>query len=250
MTEKSSTNMLIIGTWVIAVSTVISVWLTSSNMADQTAQFERATELQWRPYLTLEQRDMTFNMELFLAETAESDSGTFRKLEEVAMHSTEFMAVKKVKYGFPRSALYRNIGATPMRITATVFSVLTETEWLETYEKDPNQFVKDLQQWKFDFKAETDLVILAGDSMPSPLQGQVQRFMSKSEFVELEEEDDPLIAYPYAYIEYDDFLGNSYNTLQMFHEFIPIGIVDDFAEFPDSGRGGLELYRWDVSTSD
>lgn len=246
-TRTQSNVWLVAGTWGLVMVGLVAVWISNQNISEQLAISRTSLQRQWRPYLTIRHEDHAYGFSYRLGETANHDTVS-RQLDEIAITSDEYMAVRRVVYAIKRTLFYTNSGATPLRITRMLVSTLSEKEWVSEYGKSAEALVDSIVSRNLPEALETDLFILPRDSTPSRPGMGLGRTLSKSEFECARDSTHRLVLYPYTYVEYEDFFENRYNVLLVEFTIFDLTVVDDFCHRPIVTNAGIEKYRWDIST--
>jgi hypothetical protein len=70
--------------------------------------------------------------------------------------------------------------------------------------------------------------------------------MEKSEFLSYVEKDNEVTIYPYTYIEYEDYFGNTYNLLIVDRLQFPADTVAGKVVIDPVVAFGREKLRWDI----
>lgn len=239
--ETETTRMLVYGTWALVLVSVVSMVTTCSKMASQVEEVKKATELRWRPFLLSDEVNHQFLQAYFVGET-ETDLTNYLEIDSTKIGSAEWFGVKYFGFVNPRTVRMKNIGSSPLRVSARAFSSITERQWVEDYSKKPELLVKGiLPELK---PPEVDRVLIPDDSISLDSVGVIRK-IPKKEFEGLLE-DGSIVIYPFTFIEYKDVYNHVYNVLYMSYFRLTFQVVDSVVIFSDSVVGGLEVYRWDL----
>ena len=251
--DNGSNKWIVFATWALVAVTGAGIVIVRFSYDKLLKHYEKATELDWRPFLNIELGDSVGDSlpvggyELYYrqGETIEADT-VFKQMSEISYEGGEYLAVRNIGFRFPQKINYRNSGSTPLRITGEIVSALTEEEWVETYSKNAEIFVGDLKTFPELKEWETDVVILAGESYPSRHAKGLPRRMRKGLFEKYIKRDSSIIFYPYLYTQYKDPFDNEYNVLFMMHTVIKFESIEKcwIPRVPSIGK--VERYRWDV----
>ncbi len=211
------------------------------------SEMQRATELQWRPYLHLYHIPDAWDI-VFLAGDSLANIQGGVILEDIPLDSLEYFSIKGLGYDTRRSVAYINTGATPLRIKRVIVSAMSETEWKNKYSKSIETLVSALAKDSIGIDTlETDIVVLPDSSHTSASSKVIRRRMPIDEFLDYLNHNNTLVLYPFTYIEYEDiFKQHEYNSILIEYAIFPIGINKNRAVVGHAGSRGTEKYRWDV----
>lgn len=248
MNEKLSlgTLFLVLGTWALVIVTLYSTCMVKKSYENQNYELQKATKLQWRPFLNIMHSNQNITLNFNHGESFESD--TISSLfSETPLSSPQYISVQSVRFHATRNITYINTGSTPLHINAVLSSALSQDEWENKYHESVEEMVNDIRNYE-EFKSyETDVIINPSDTFYSDTKRGFVRRMPISKFEKYLAIDSNTVFYPYTYVEYSDYFGNSYNTFLMQALIVSFGVMGDTLKLLESGGEPiLERYRWDV----
>lgn len=243
--ERDWPKWIVFGTWALVVASLISTWYVKGSMDAQVVELKKATELEWRPYLNIELVDKAYTVEYRLGDSDEADT-VFAALDQIGVSSNEFLAVRYLSYYISRKITFGNTGKTPLYIRRIVPSAMSESEWVQDYQEDPELLVKALLEDSTSGRLDVDVVVLPNETIASDTRMGTYRRMNKEEFIGSLKTNDTIIFYPYTFVEYEDFFTNKYNLLVIELSIAPMKIVNDKVLFPRAIANNRITYMWDV----
>lgn len=238
---------LVWGTWALVIVSLISMFLVRRDNGKQLAELQKSTEMQWRPYLSIEERaPASIGFGYRLGESAESDT-TVRALDSLAVSDVAYFAVKYIGYDFFRTLVLRNFGTTPLRVTKMLASTLSQYEWSQVYKKSTEDLASHIYMTRDFSPLQTDIIIMPRDSFTTDKPKGLPRRLPKSEFESQLKKDSQIVIYPYAFVEYEDFFNHRYNVMLVDFVIVKFRLQSGYLrEDTTLSHAGIERIRWDL----
>ena len=238
------TKGLVRGTWGLVfvglIAAGFSLWGYSRLINEQ----QKSTEMEWRPYLHVMQSPATPRFKYLIGETDTSPSEV-ADIDSIKLGSTEYFAVRKIKYMVPRINTLYNGGKTPLRVKTSVSSILSLHEWTNLLGKSYEHLIDTLKTPGTVDTLLTDYVLLPGDSTTQEITRGMRRIMDKKEWHRYID-GSSIVLYPYLYVEYEDFFQHQYNALLIQCVMGKIEVQDSIPVFTWDDMHSVERYRWDI----
>ncbi len=245
--ETGGGRLLVTATCIVALASIATVWFTwekSSDqieiMQEQVDEMKRATEIGYRPFLTVEIYDDT----LYIIPKMKNKNGVINIIDE---KNTSLKPNLFTIESF-RKFKYHNSGNSPMLIKRKISHMMSSNKWFNSLEKSDTLLIRELRNSNLD-SLETDQPILPGSTYVSEWEDKRSLEMTPEYLYQKIINNDDLTVYTSVYIEYSDIKGRGYNLLQtMFEKVVNIQYTQMKINF--NYANGLEIIRWDLFPED
>lgn len=242
--ERTKLWQILLPTGMLLVAT-ISMILTTCQMEKQVNEMEKATLLEWRPFLNISVPNLYISYRYSLNNDM-SDSLAFRYTDSVKIKSDVFRAVEELVFQITFDLNFENSGKTPLRIVKSKIQIISEDRWVNNFDKSIHTLVDSLySKAKLD-SLYTDVPILPDSHSIFNKLDPLYISYDKSKISELiDNPDQPLVFYHSYFVEYKDFFGHRFNAVEVIFVMFKFDIKDGYLVHTDS-KQGIEQYRWDV----
>lgn len=245
MAGESTSKWMIIGTWVIAISTLVSVFITSNKMEQQVDELKKSNDLEWRPKLYVDHLKESYNFWYILMDKNKVDTITIA-FDSMNINKSEFLNVEYLSAKFLRDVKLKNKGKLPLFVKSIVSSTITDYEWEQNYYKDPKRLVQHLIRSIEKNTIDRDFII-EPDSFKVLNGLGYGRTIPKDKFLSRLKSKDSFIFYTYTYVQYEDVFENKYDCIYMLAGTFNFDIIGDYIHVSDTIRNVyLEKFQWDV----
>jgi hypothetical protein len=236
-------DWMLIGTWIIAVSAVATTIISAIYYQKQVNEMRMATKLEWRPYLNVEYIDRNYKFR-YLFTSTRSDSMMPVPMFNLKTTDPSFKDLKGLYLRIAFKTKYRNRGKTPLRVMRHVDGLLTSKQWENVYQKSELRLMDSVLVFAKDYTNDIDLIIQPDTNIASWNENYLSIIFNPDEIDILKTPKQNTI-YLYSFVEYEDFLGNKYNTLFVEYNSFAPQIDSGYLQYSNY-KIGIEKYRMDI----
>jgi len=243
-------DWLLIATLVIAASAILATLASIATAVisgvyyqKQVTEMQRATKLEWRPYLDLEYTDREFSS-YYLFNVKGTDSLMAVTTDQIATSDSALRKANSLLFKQNFRVKYYNRGRTPLRIKSHSKGMLTSEQWSDVYHKSNDILLDSVAVQSKDSKLNMDYVVPADTSVLSSNINSLYLPILEGH-LDLASIPKEIVVYIYSFVEYEDYFGNEYNLLRIEYNVYLQSIDGERLHFEYS-KTGIERHRWDI----
>lgn len=250
--RKSTAQTYAQGWWqfsiqcVLAVATVLAVWLAFDSSRQALLESRRALDEQLRPFLKISYVERRPIFELICPQ--EYADRLVANEPASSFDTADFKYLKEIVFRFERRLRYSNLGKRPLRIARIAAGSLYEREWDSVFQKDALKLVGHLKSLNLLSEQDVDLTVLPSDSIEgTSVLGNLATSIPSQDLVESLSGPISLVIYFWEYIEYEDFSNNTYNLFSMYNGRITLKPKDSKVNIGSYFVPSTERQRYDIT---